>query len=319
MPNRRDQLVLFGRDQLVETAQEDRQEVRRIGWASEILAHQGEDVSYLHAGLCMAALPHRKPADDLEPWIRTNGRFKLAVWPGRILNKDGSHGQIGVPYGTRARLILLYLMTTAIRTQSRCVPMERSMSAWLRRIGLSVTGGPRGTIRPVREQALRISRCEFTLRLDEEGRADLHDRRLVDGLHLWAADASSEWPESVELTHEFFDHLREHAVPLDERAIAKIKGSALALDLYVWLVYRLPRLARPVRLSWHQLKEQFGSQIRSTSSFAQNVREALLDVLAAYPDGRVEILKGGVELQPARPAIPTRRGGLLVIPGRGSR
>ena len=71
----------------------------------EILAHQGEDVSYLHAGLCMAALPHRKPADDLEPWIRTNGRFKLAVWPGRILNKDGSHGQIGVPYGTRARLI----------------------------------------------------------------------------------------------------------------------------------------------------------------------------------------------------------------------
>jgi Plasmid encoded RepA protein len=106
---------------------------------------------------------------------------------------------------------------------------------------------------------------------------------------------------------------------LDERAIAKIKGSALALDLYVWLVYRLPRLARPVRLSWHQLKEQFGSQIRSTSSFAQNVREALLDVLAAYPDGRVEILKGGVELQPARPAIPTRRGGLLVIPGRGSR
>lgn len=267
----------------------------------------------------MAALPHRRPDDDLEPWIRNNGRFKLAVWPGRMLRKDGSHDQIGVPYGTRARLILLYLMTTAIRTRSRHVPMERSMSAWLRKIGPPVTGGPRGTIKPVREQALRISRCEFTLRLDEEGSADLHDRRLVDGLHLWAADASGEWPESVELTREFFEHLRDHAVPLDERAIAKIKGSALALDLYVWLVYRLPRLGRPARVSWHRLKEQLGSQIRSTSSFAQNVREALLEVLAVYPDARAEILTGGIELHPARPAVPPRRGGLQLVATRPAR
>jgi len=271
----------------------------------------------------MAALPHRCPRNDLEPWIRTNGRFKLAVWPGRMLREDGGWVEIGVPYGTRARLILLYLMTTAIQTRSRCVPMERSMSAWLRKIGLPVTGGPRGTIKPVREQALRISRCALTLRLDEDdGRASLTDRRMVDGLHLWAADESGEWPEYVELTAEFYEHLLEHAVPLDEHAIARLKGSSLALDLYVWLCYRLPRLERPLRLSWQQLLPQFGSQIRSLPSFAQNLREALLDVLAVYPDARLELHHGGIELLPAAPAVGRRAvavRGLKLLEGGAAR
>lgn len=267
---------------------------------------EGEDVSFLHAGFCMASLPHRCPRNDVEPWIRTNGRFKLAVWPGRMLRADGSYVDVGVPYGAKARLILLYLMTTAIQSRSRCVPTERSMSAWLRKIGLPVTGGPRGTIKPVREQALRISRCSLTRRFDEnDGRASLQDRRLVEGLHLWAAEGNSEWPESVELTQAFYEHLLEHAVPLDECAIAALKGSSFALDLYVWLAYRLPRLEQPVRISWAQLAPQFGSQIRALSSFAQNFREALLDVLAVYPGARVEILTGGIELHPT-PAVVDR-------------
>ncbi|MGF1561087.1 MAG: replication protein RepA [Geminicoccaceae bacterium] len=305
LPSYHEQLSMFSRNELLAQAS-DAKERRRISWAHEIMCNEGDDISFLHAGLCMAALPHRRPKDELEPWIRTNGRFKLAVWPGKMLKKDGGYEPIGVPYGTKARLILLYLMTSAIRMQSRVVPMERSMSAWLRKIGLPVTGGPRGTIKPVREQALRISRCELSLRFDEDGRASLRDRRVVDGLHLWAADESSEWPESVELTQEFYDHLREHAVPLEELAIAKLKGSSLALDLYVWLCYRLPRLERPLTLSWHQLMPQFGSQIKSVNSFAQNVREALLDVLSVYPAARVNVKTGGIELLPARPAVAPR-------------
>ena len=42
------------------------------------------------------------------------------------------------------------------------------------------------------------------------------------------------------LTEGFFDHLREHAVPLDENAIRQLRDSATALDLYTWLAYRLP-------------------------------------------------------------------------------
>lgn len=298
------QLGLFGHEGGLDQTATTTRERRRFSWSSELLTRDGEDISFLHAGFCMAALPHRCPRNELEPWIRRNGRFKLAVWPGRMLRANGTYVDVGVPYGTRARLILLYLMTTAIQTRSRCVPTERSMSAWLRKIGLPVTGGPRGTIKPVREQALRISRCSLTLRFDDnDGRASLQDRRLVEGLHLWAADETGEWPEWVELTEAFYEHLLEHAVPLDEAAIARLKGSSLALDLYVWLAYRLPRLREPLRLSWKQLAPQFGSQIRSLTSLAQNVREALLDVLAVYPGARVEIVPGGIELHPAPAAV----------------
>lgn len=297
------QLALFGQQGLLGRGDSARDR-RGVGLAPEVLSQDSEDVAFLHAGFCMAALPHRCPRDDLAPWVRTNGRFKLAVWPGRMLKADGSYIEIGVPYGTRARLILLYLMTTAIQTRSRSVAMERSMSAWLRKIGLAVTGGPRGTIKPVREQALRISRCALTLRFDDEsGYASLTDRRMVNGLHLWAADESDEWPEAVELTEEFYDHLLEHAVPLDEHAIARLKASSLGLDLYVWLSHRLPRLERPVVLPWSRLMPQFGSQSASLGSFAQNFREALLDVLAVYPGARVDLHHGGIELLPGPPAV----------------
>jgi hypothetical protein len=314
-----EQLALFGRTEVLDAVGSARAR-RRVGWASEVLSHDSEEVAFLHAGFCMAALPHRCPRDDLAPWIRTNGRFKLAVWPGRMLKADGSYIEIGVPYGTRARLILLYLMTTAVKTRSRSVAMERSMSAWLRKIGLAVTGGPRGTIKPVREQALRISRCALTLRFDDhDGHASLTDRRMVNGLHLWAADESNEWPEAVELTEEFFDHLLEHAVPLDEHAIARLKGSSLALDVYVWLSHRLPRLTGPVMLPWTRLMPQFGSQSGSRGSFAQNFREALLDVLAVYPGARVELHHGGIELLPGPPATgctSVSLHGLKLIEGR---
>jgi hypothetical protein len=45
MPSRRDQLLLFGHGRPVGSARADRREVRRLEWASEILSHEGEDVS----------------------------------------------------------------------------------------------------------------------------------------------------------------------------------------------------------------------------------------------------------------------------------
>jgi hypothetical protein len=41
------------------------------------------------------------------------------------------------------------------------------------------------------------------------------------------------------MTEPFFEHLRQHAVPLNETAIRQIRDSATGLDLYTWLAYRL--------------------------------------------------------------------------------
>src|SRR5215217_3139625 len=71
----------------------------------------------------------------------------------------------GVPYGARARMILLYLQTQAVRTSSREVELGRSMRDWLGRMGLAVGGE---TTRALREQAARISACSLKFFWDEE-------------------------------------------------------------------------------------------------------------------------------------------------------
>ncbi|MBV8616091.1 MAG: hypothetical protein JOY66_20290 [Acetobacteraceae bacterium] len=127
---------------------------------------------------------------------------------------------VGVPYGPKSRLIMIHLQTEGLK--SRTVNLGASFSAFMRSLGLAVTGGKRGTIGAVREQALRIAQCRFTMQWDEansagEGRAIIANTSIVDGLELWRA-GGQEWAETVELSEKFHAHLREHAVPLDKRA-----------------------------------------------------------------------------------------------------
>jgi len=129
-------------------------------------------------------------------------------------------------------------------------------------------------------------------------------------------EAGGHWPEAVELSQEFHNHLRLHAVPLDNRAIAHLAGSALALDLYAFLAHRLPRLREPLRLSWATATAQFGTADTPPRKMAQLIREALVDVQAVYPDARVEALREGLILRPSPPSVPPRtvvQGGLRLI------
>jgi hypothetical protein len=206
---------------------------------------------------------------------------------------------------------MIFLQTEGVR--SRTVSLGPSMSAWIRSLGLPVTGGPRGTIQAIREQSLRIARCEFTLQWtasSASGRGDetiIRDQRLVSGLSLWHGQEKGEgarWSAAVELTREFHEHLREHAVPLARDAIAHLKDNSLGLDLYTLFAYRLPRLRQELHLRWAQLLEQLGSAEKQTKTLAYRIREVLPDVLAGYPDAKVEVTRHGLLLKPSQPAVP---------------
>jgi hypothetical protein len=53
------------------------------------------------------------------------------------IDMDSAGEFVGVPFGSRARLILLYLQTQALRSRSREVELGRSMREWLRRMGIA--------------------------------------------------------------------------------------------------------------------------------------------------------------------------------------
>jgi hypothetical protein len=142
--------------------------------------------------------------------------------------------------------------------------------------------------------------------------ARLADQRIVDGMDLWRDDTADEpdlfrtggeWVRHIKLSDPFFQHLTEHAVPLSEEAISRLKHSSLALDLYVWLTYRLHPLKKETTVPWHALSDHFGAE-SNHRLLAYRLKEVLKDVVAVYPEADVEPTNRGLLLRPSKPSVP---------------
>ena len=269
--------------------------------AAEVMADETQRIGISYTGFCLTALPHKKLADDA-PWEKRGHRVTLLVEPGRL--KHGGRTKLyGVPYGARARMILLYLQTQAIRTGSREVGLGRSMRDWMERMGLAIGGE---TARALREQAARISACSLKFFWEDAGSDGFERGAIVrSGLRFQAEDSSqgSLWEDRVVLDETFYAALRDHPVPLLEAAIRQLRDRSMSLDIYVWLAWRLHSLTRSTPISWAALHAQFGTGFKAVRQFKPRFTEALDAALAAYPEARVELGEKAITLYPARPPI----------------
>src|ERR1700761_3079534 len=128
--------------------------------AYQVLSDESEKIGFTYSGFALTSLPH-KPQPELV-WRREGHNLTMLVESGR--GRDGK--PLGLPYGSYARFILLFLQSEAIRTQSREIELGRSMRVWLGSMGLSIGGM---TYKNVAEQARRISGCTLTFYTDRAG------------------------------------------------------------------------------------------------------------------------------------------------------
>ena len=269
--------------------------------AAEVLTDETQRIGISYTGFCLTALPHKRLPDDA-PWEKKGYMVTLLVEPGRL--RTGGHTKLhGVPYGARARMILLYLQTQAIRTSSREVALGRSMREWMERMGLAVGGE---TAKALREQAARISACSLKF-FWEDGASDGFSRGAIvrSGLRFHAEDIAQGtlWEDRVVLDEAFYTALRDHPVPLLEAAIRQLRDRSMSLDLYVWLAWRLHQLGRSTQISWPAVYGQFGTGFKAIRQFKPRFIEALAAALAAYPEARVQVEEAGITIHPARPPV----------------
>ena len=71
---------------------------------------------------------------------RSRAGGSLIVEPGSKPGPGETPVEVGVPYGSRARLILFYLQTEALRTGRREIELGRSLRVWLHPHGDPVGG-----------------------------------------------------------------------------------------------------------------------------------------------------------------------------------
>lgn len=263
------------------------------------VAGETPSLSFLHSALCAMSLPVRRPADEHAPIIRQDGQYTLVIQPRPVVNTVNGQQtlrSLGVPFGSLPRLVLIHIMTEAVRSRSRHIVLGETFTDWMRRMGFrTISYGPRGSATLIREQLDRLLACEWMIRwdgTDADGSREFAIKEIKLTNEYAGVDRNGgAFVREIVMTEGFYDHLRQHAVPLNEHAIRQLRDSATALDLYTWLAYRLPRInpKRPAAISWQQLAVHFGNDGRNIRKFRQTIRDAWdRHVSAVYPEARAD-------------------------------
>ncbi|WP_426960229.1 replication protein RepA [Muricoccus radiodurans] len=268
-----------------------------VDTAFQVLSDDAEKMGFTYSGFALTSLPHKPQSETV--WRREGHNLTMLMESGR----DRAGKPIGLPYGSYARFILLFLQSEAIRTSSREVELGRSMRVWLGSMGLSIGGT---TYKMVNQQAARISGCSLTFFADRAG-AQIKSRggfvKTEISMTATLSDQPSLWQDRVLLDEDFYRALREHPVPVSEAALRAIGARSMVLDVYIWLAYRLHVLTQDTSITWLSLHAQFGAAFSRLRRFREHFLECLAIALAAYPDARVTATEEGLILHPSRPAV----------------
>ena len=191
------------------------------------------DLGFMARLLALCSLPRTNPGNRKE-YKRVNGPYKLGMTAG-IDNK--------LPFGNLPRLLLAWVCTEAVRTKSRELVLGRSLSEFMRTLGIgSTSGGSRGDRTRLRNQMDRLFHSSVQLIYEDERSKASISSFVADRTEFWwnerKPDEPSLWDSKIELGEKFFQEIIRHPVPLDMNTLTALKRSSLGLDLYLWLVYR---------------------------------------------------------------------------------
>ena len=272
-------------------------QVDRLVGASEATPDRG----FLGRTMALCSLPRSNPGNRLQ-YKRVNGPFTLYMIAG---------GGSKLPFGTNPRLILAWVCTEVVRTGSRELVLGRSLSEFMRKLGIASTNGR--TQARLRNQMERLFSCSVSMIYKDTNHRSRANAVLADLTDFWwnpkhPAQAGL-WESKVRLSESFFNEIVSHPVPLDLTTLKALKRSPLGLDLYLWLVYRTFPLRAPLRLSWRQVYRQFGahpdkaSDKRTVDNFRTKCLRELKKIKLAWPDLNYTTPPGVLILYPSVPHI----------------
>ncbi len=222
------------------------------------------------------------------------------------MNAGGLHK---LPFGNLPRLLLAWVSTEVVRTQSRELVLGKSLSEFMRTLGMQDdSGSPRGDRTRLRNQMKRLFGCSVSLIYEDERVTARASSLVADRAEFWWNERKPDEPvlfnSKIRLGEDLFNEIINHPVPLDMNTLTALKRSALGLDLYLWL-------------AWRQVYRQFGahpdnaSDKRTVLNFRSKVLRELKKIKMAWPDLNYTTAPGVLILLPSTPAIAPLNQGQL--------
>ncbi len=267
-------------------------------------AKESGEIGYMASAMIYASLPHSEIEGGF--FKRRNGDMKLT-----IMNDP----EIGLPYGKIPRLITAFLCTQAKQNAATHGPqvfLGHTQAEFMRKLGMTSRGGKNGDLTRVWDQSKRLFSSAITLIGTPESQFHFAHMNLAEkGMILWnphAPDVRSRWESTLTLSQPFFKECCDHSVPLHMAVLHSLR-SPLAIDIYVWLTYRMKSISRTTPITWAQLKWQFGSNYAETAQgerdFRNNFKKQLRAVLAVYREAKVVPTQDVLLLHPSPTHIPS--------------
>ena len=271
------------------------------------------DLGFMARLLALCSLPRTNPGNRKE-YVRRNGPYTLVMTSG-FNNK--------LPFGNLPRLLLAWVSTEAVRTQSRELVLGRSLSKFMRALDIvsSDSGGASGIRTRLRNQMKRLFGCTVQLIYEDKHGEARVGSFIADRTEFWWNERKPDervlWESKIELSEKFFNEIINHPVPIDMNTLKALKRCALGLDLYLWLVYRTFALRTPQPLTWRQVYQQFGlhpakaSDKRTVLDFRRKVLRELKKIKLAWPELNYTTAPGILILHPSTPVIAPLNQGQL--------
>lgn len=269
-----------------------------------------DEIAFQHTVLCQTGLPYK--ATDQRRWEARNGRVMLEVEAGRAYHPiEQAWMDLPLPFGPKARLILMYLNSEAVKRQSRVIEVEESMTAFIKALQGREPNGDEVRKFKTQMAALAAATIRLAVANDTPEAVQSINAKLdiVENFDLWfSKDARQKvlWSSTVELSEKYFNTLLHHAVPLNPIAIAALAHSAVSLDIYTWLAQRLCRIptGKTQLVPWPALYAQFGHGYKLLRQFRAEFIKALNVVKTQYPAACVAHDDQGLHLRASDPPVP---------------
>lgn len=270
-------------------------------------------LGFMSRTLAQVTLPHTDPKTLY--YERTSGKLLLAV---------RGHKSYGVPFGTIPRIVLAWMCTEAVRTQSPILELGRSAADFSRKLELHYNGRD---LARLKKQSLALARAVLSvdgLDLPTSALAYEDIKITSRGFFFWSdknPEQQSLWESTLILTDDFYKSVVTRPVPIDLRVLHALSKSPLAMDIYTWLVYRMFVLRVSTHshalIPWVGLKEQFGNgyanDVKGLNNFKINFKRRLKEVLMFYQDAEDHLKDAGEHLKmtPCRLHISHTKGAQL--------
>ena len=274
-------------------------------------AEETPEMGFMTRLLALCALPRTNPG-SVSQWRRRNGPVTLVI---------SATGDERLPFGNYPRLVLAWVCTEAVRTQSPVLELGESLSEFMRKLGIySSAGGPRGQRTRLRNQIQRlfgaVVRMTYVSPTEERSVGAMI---ASESDFWWQVDEGGQrtfWGQSkIRLSTEFFEEIVKRPMPIDLHILRALKRCSLGIDLYLWITYTTFRLREEVRYPWLWLYRQFADAPLSyfdknaLQNFRRQALRELKKIEAAWPDFTYGIERGNrgksgaLVLRPVRPRI----------------